>query len=178
MTLRALADVAGVSPGQASRVLAFLVEQGLVRRRDVPPAALFELDRANGAAQLVEELANLRDRIIADMSNRAAKFAPAPTTVALFGSLARGEADASSDIDLLIVRPVGVDEDDDDWWDAITEFADEIRALTGNPTHVLEVSERELDEKLTAPRGVWRDVVNEGIHVAGRPLRATSSNRA
>src|SRR5680860_1654710 len=65
LNLRRLAQVSRVSLAQASRVLPDLVELGLVRRTDVPPAALFELDRRNVAAQAVAAIEQLRDSVIA-----------------------------------------------------------------------------------------------------------------
>lgn len=43
LNLRTLAELAGVSQAQASRVLPRLVELGVVERREVPPASLFRL---------------------------------------------------------------------------------------------------------------------------------------
>lgn len=49
LNMRTIARLADVSLSQASRVLAPLVELGVVERRDVPPSSLFRLGRANQA---------------------------------------------------------------------------------------------------------------------------------
>ena len=43
LTMRAVAELAGVSPQQASVVIGRLVELGVLDRRDVPPASLVRM---------------------------------------------------------------------------------------------------------------------------------------
>src|SRR5579863_8059992 len=60
LTMRSVADLAGVSPQQASVVIGRLLELGIVERRDVPPASLVRLAGDNSAAQIVLSIADLR----------------------------------------------------------------------------------------------------------------------
>ncbi|MCC6269652.1 MAG: nucleotidyltransferase domain-containing protein [Microbacteriaceae bacterium] len=61
---------------------------------------------------------------------------------ALYGSFARGEADAKSDIDILIVN---ANEDSKiDLVDMIDDASERIRLLTGNEAQLLPMSHREL----------------------------------
>ncbi|MCZ7528591.1 MAG: MarR family transcriptional regulator [Acidimicrobiia bacterium] len=76
LTLRALSEVAHVSPPQASRVLRRLVGLGVVERRDVPPAALFRLAPENLAARLVSELAGLREAFLEELRQAARAYGP------------------------------------------------------------------------------------------------------
>ena len=87
------------SLAQASRVLARLVELGIVERRDVPPSSLFQLVRQHVAVGPLLALARARDALIGEMGRLAAGLPLVPVSVIVFGSFARGEADVDSDID-------------------------------------------------------------------------------
>jgi predicted nucleotidyltransferase len=64
--------------------------------------------------------------------------------VFVFGSAARGDDHAGSDIDLLVVRPDAVDEDDDAWIQQLYELTDAVEAWTGNTVDLLHYSESTL----------------------------------
>lgn len=169
LTLRAVAELAHTSPTQTSRVLADLVHLGVVGRRDVPPAALFWLVGGNAAAQLVKELERLDEIVVERLRSEARRLTPQPLSMMLFGSFARGEADSDSDIDVLVVPPGEVD--DDQWINAMDSWTDEARAVSGNPVRILEVGAHELADHFGEPRGVWRSIVEDGVHLTGTPIR-------
>ena len=178
INLRTVADLAGVSPAQATRVLSRLVDLGVVNRRDVPPSALFQLARENIAARVVVELAALRENTLKELASLAQKLVQRAVNVTLFGSLARGDAGADSDIDMLIVRARGVAEDDDQWTELLAMFTDRVRERTGNPMNIVEVSESEIGQLLRSRRTLWGDVRAEGRTLAGEPLAALRSRRS
>ncbi len=114
----------------------------------------------------------------------AVELDPAPVALVVFGSFARGEASADSDIDFLAVRPEDVDAER--WSDAFGSFATKVRRLTGNPVQVLEYDLDELRRR-ASPRAktgrafwdAWRrdavvlagasvDELLTGTHVASR----------
>ena len=169
LNLRTLARLAGISPGQASRVLPRLVELGVVRRTEVPPSALFELPDRNLGAQLVRDLSDAQGALLQEMQRSAAKLRPAPTSVVLFGSAATGEARASSDIDVLVVRPSG-DPDDDAWTTALVKWVSRIREFSGNPVNVLEENAEDIPRLLRSRRSLWEAIVKQGVLLAGKPL--------
>jgi hypothetical protein len=170
LNLRTLAGLAEVSPAQASRLLPGLVELGLVERVDVPPAALFRLVDGNLGAQLVRQLADLRRAALGRLGQLVAEMEPSPACAVVFGSMATGEAEASSDIDVLLVRPGDVEEDDDSWHDAVEGFRTAARELTGNPVSVLEVSQEQLTARLDGGEPLWRDIADHGVVIHGPPL--------
>lgn len=57
----------------------------------------------------------MRDGVIEEMRRVVAVLAVAPVAVIVFGSFARGEPDAESDIDAVFARPASVDESDEAW---------------------------------------------------------------
>ncbi len=91
-------------------------------------------------------------------------------SVIVFGSFARREADADSDIDVVVVRPAAVDEDDDVWSASLEAWRTDVRGLTGNPIEILEVNADEAATKLTGRGQVWADIRRDGRTVHGRTI--------
>lgn len=167
LNLSTLARLASVSVAQASRVMPSLVDLGLVERREVPPSSQFRLIRENVAARVIIDLARSRDAAITSIGAAADALPLSPISIIVFGSFARGEADDQSDVDVIVVRPDDVAEDDDVWATAIERWRNEARAITGNRVEVLEVSRDEIRSKLSSEAALWRDVVRDGIAVHG-----------
>jgi DNA-binding MarR family transcriptional regulator len=170
LNLRTVARLADVSVAQASRVLPELVELGLVERREAPPSALFRLVREHVAATGVLALANVRERLVADMGRIADMLPVAPFCVIIFGSFARSEADRLSDIDTVLVRPADIDESDEDWAGSVDRWRELVGRASGNRVEVLEVPEDVIERRLRSGRGVWREIRRDGIVVAGSRL--------
>ncbi len=167
LNLRTLAQLAGVSPAQASRVLPSLVDLGIVERFEVPPSSQFLLARSNVAAQAVIELSRARENAIEQLGLAAAALTPPPESMIIFGSFARGEAGVDSDIDVIVVRPDSVDEDDDDWATALESWRSDATSITGNPVEVVEVSRDEAVSKLRGRSEFWRNVRRDGVSIHG-----------
>ncbi len=170
LNLRTIAQLAGVSQAQASRVLPGLVELGVVERREVPPASLFRLVPEHVAARVLLALARSSDVVFDEIGRLASALPRPPVSVIVFGSLARREARPDSDIDLVVVRPDEIDEDDDAWAESLEGFRRHVRRLAGNPVEVLEVSADEAASRLTGRRSVWADIRREGRVVHGLEL--------
>lgn len=170
LNLRTLARLAGVSPAQASRVMPDLVDLGLVDRHEVPPSSQFLLARSNVAAQAVIELARSSETAAERIGLAAASMATPPESVIVFGSFARGEAAVESDIDVVVVRPDSIGEDDEEWATALEAWRDEARAITGNSIEVVEVSLIDASAKVRGRTEFWRNVRQDGVTVYGLSL--------
>jgi predicted nucleotidyltransferase len=170
LNLRTVARLSGVSLAQASRVLPGLVELGLLERREAPPSSLFRFVPEHVAAGALVALARGRDGVIEEMGRVAEALPVNPESVIVFGSFARGEADAESDIDAVFVRPAGVDESDEAWPDSVVQWRSRIHRVSGNPVEVLEVGSEDIAARLSRRQAVWRDIRREGIVVHGRTL--------
>jgi predicted nucleotidyltransferase len=172
LTMRGVAELAGVSPQQASVVLGRLVELGVAERRDVPPVALVRLARDNLAAQAVQRLAHLRQDAIEQLRALATKIEPSPASLVVFGSFARGEAGVHSDVDVLAVRPAPLSDDAHDaWTDSLGRWVDLATRVLGNAVNLVEASVEEIPGLLSreAP-SMWANIASEGIVLAGSTL--------
>ena len=167
LNLRSLARLSGVSVAQASRVLPGLVDLGLVERREVPPSSQFLFVRSHVAAGPILALANARESVFVEFGRIAKSLPLRPVSVIVFGSLARGEADLGSDIDVVLVRPPGVGDDDEVWGVAVERWRVAVHRLTGNAVEVLEVAASDVASRLASRSQVWRDIRRDGRVVFG-----------
>ena len=177
LNLRTIARLSGVSHAQVSRVLPGLVELGLVDRREAPPSSLFRLVPEHVAAGPLVALARGRDGVIAEMGKAASALPVVPESVIVFGSFARGEADAESDIDAVFVRPGSIDESDEAWADSVEHWRSRIGQVSGNPVEVLEVGSVEISARLSSRQLVWNDIHRDGLVVHGRSLDELAETR-
>ncbi len=178
LNLRTIARLADVSPAQASRVLPELVTLGLVERREAPPSALFALVEDHVAVRAVRGLSRAREAVLKELGALARKVDPSPVSVVLFGSFARGEADAASDLDVVMIRPAGVGEDDEPWVSSVEAWRTAARRLTGNPVQVLEIDDTDVARRLSSPTSLWSDVLRDGVTVYGSPLSELRARRS
>jgi predicted nucleotidyltransferase len=167
LTMRAVAELAGVSANQTTVVLNRLVRLGLVERRDVGSAGLVRLIRDNEAARAVLALADLQRGVLARLAGEARKIRPAPACLVVFGSFARGDANENSDIDVLAVRPLGPKVDDGRWTTALGLWTDRASWIAGNPVNLLDVTMVELSSLVRREREPWRTIVEEGVVLVG-----------
>jgi UTP:GlnB (protein PII) uridylyltransferase len=154
-----------------------LVELGVVERHEAPPSALFRRVPDNIASRSITSLTLAHPTVLAEMGSTAARIGAPPVSVVVFGSFARGEADSRSDIDLLVVRPRRVDEEEPAWRHDLDDWAGQVGRLTGNQTEMLEVGEAELARLLRGRKPLWADIQRDGILVFGSPLASLKEPR-
>ncbi|HET9309817.1 MAG TPA: nucleotidyltransferase domain-containing protein [Actinomycetota bacterium] len=90
-----------------------------------------------------------------------------PVNASMFGSTARGDGDTTSDIDLFVVRPSGVDEDDAQWRSQIDAVADAVLAWTGNHASIAEIPEADVARLRRERPPVVEELVKDGITLVG-----------
>jgi len=125
-------------------VLNRLTDHGLVDRQAAGRALLFTLNRDHLAAPAVEVLAGMRTELLNRLRHAIDAWELAPAHVSLFGSAARGDGDTRSDIDLFVVRPKGVVEDDPRWHEQLDNLADQVERWTGNHVGIAQTAETEI----------------------------------
>ncbi len=134
---------------------------------------LVRLERANAAGQLVARLGRLRIQVIEEMRGLARDLDPQPLSMVLFGSLARGDAGAASDIDILAVRPAGGGER---WAAGLTGFSSKTQVLTGNRVQILDYDLPDLQQRYAAQGDAagarcWQSVAGDALTLAGADLQ-------
>lgn len=174
LNLRTVADIADVSIAQTSRTLRRLVEEGIVSRREAAPSSLFAMNRQHVTAPAIEQLLDAPTEAVRSMRAATNEIKPPPVNISLFGSVARGSATSQSDIDVLVIRPSSVDEDDDAWASSLQEWAATARRVCGNQVNIIEIGADEAPRLLRAKRPPWREIVTDGMKLTGRDLRELS----
>ncbi len=173
LTMRTVATLAGSSVNRTVSVLNHLVALGLVERRDVGASALVKLARTNEAVRSILHLGRLRDAVIERVRDSARMIDPPPSSVIMFGSMARGEANVDSDLDVLVVRPNTVGAEDPKWTQTLGAWSDEVRLIVGNPINLLVVDEDEVPKLMRRRNSVWQEIAREGIPLVGGNLQRT-----
>ncbi len=102
---------------------------------------VYVLNRDHVAVPHIEALTRVRTEVVDRIRGEIGSWKVAPIHAGLFGSFARGEATADSDIDLLLVRPDPLDAAGDDEWLAQLDRLDRgIRAWTGNAAQLIDLT--------------------------------------
>lgn len=156
---------------RVQEVLNRLAEHGLVLQEPGGRALLHTLNREHVGAPAVEALAAMRSEFLRRLREYFESWKVPAAHASMFGSAARGDGDTSSDIDLFVVRPADVADDDEPWAGQIAELNDRVRSWTGNHASVIEFSEAELPRLVEQKPPVLTDLQTDGIDLAGTPLR-------
>jgi DNA-binding transcriptional ArsR family regulator len=180
--------------------LARLVEQGIVRAEEMGRNRVHELNRDHVAAPVAEALAGLRLALWQRLRKTLGGWNPKPVYACVFGSAARGDGDSQSDIDLLLVRapvsgesaarresggPAGVvagnvsefmagqltPRQASKWGGQVNQLHTLVRAWTGNPLQILEMSVLEWSDHRHRRTALFAEIDRDAIQVAGEASR-------
>jgi len=88
--------------------------------------------------------------------------------VILFGSIARGEAQMESDIDLAVIAPAG--------WNGRSDLEDAVRARLGNGCDVLVLTPEDLTRPPRKIEPVVEEIIADGVALVGSMPRANSGS--
>lgn len=148
-----------------------LAQQGLVDVAEARPALLYSLNREHIAAPVAEALVALRDELVRRLRETVAGWSLRPRHVSLFGSAARGDGDASSDVDLFVVRRDDVDGEDATWRAQLDALAERVRRWTGNHAGIAEVAEADVRRLLAEHPPVIDELRRDAVRIAGPDIR-------
>jgi hypothetical protein len=158
------------SLGGVQKVLARLVEQGIVLADAHPAATLFTFNRDHLAAGPVIELSELAATLVGRLKASIQSWGVQPQHAYLFGSAARRDGDASSDVDILLVHPHGREGQAKAWTQQVGDLGAKIRLWTGNDAGILDIGADDLDHMQTHGEAIVESWQREGIFLAGRAL--------
>lgn len=139
------------------QALATLVELGVVESRPVGRAMVHTINEDHVTVQplrvLLDPVAALREAVHGVVGSSV-------DAVILFGSVARGEANAGSDIDLVVLASPD--------WGGRTELEDAVRARLGNDCDVLVFTPQEFSRlAATGEEPVLADILSDGVLLLG-----------
>ena len=171
LTGREVARLAGRSSHSGVLdVLKRLADHGLVDRVEAGRALLFTLNRDHLAAPAVDVLAGMRAELLARLRGALGSWAIQPVHASLFGSTARGYGDVDSDIDLFIVRPDRVMDDDPHWRIQADDLAGQVRRWTGNRAGISELAEEALPRLRRDEPPIVAELRADAIVLHGPPI--------
>lgn len=148
-----------------------LVEHGLVEREEVGATYAYGLNRGHLLAPIIEQLAAVRISFINRVRELIADWEVQPLHASVFGSMARGDGDAASDIDFFLVRPGKVDLEDQCWRQQLDGLSVCVREWTGNPASLIEVGKVELAELRRQRLPILKEIRTDAIELAGKKAR-------
>jgi predicted nucleotidyltransferase len=173
LTGRSIATLTGRrSHAGVLRVLDRLTEQGIVNRVELNFASLYSLNREHLAFPAVEAMMGLRDALSEAIKRKVAVWRIEPVSVSMFGSAARGDGDTRSDIDLLVVRPDEMPEEDARWRAQLTCLEADIFDWTGNRASVLDRSVAELARLQAERRPIIEELLSQALTLHGVAISA------
>lgn len=146
------------------QALAALVGLGVVESQTVGRAMIHSINEDHYAIGplrvLLDPYAALRDTVRGAVGSSA-------SAVVLFGSVARGEAIADSDIDLVVLAPPD--------WDGRSELQEAVRARIGNDCDVLVFTPEEFARlAASGDEPVVSDILADGVVLLGSLPQATA----
>jgi len=169
-TGRELARLVGYSHTQANSALAELEMNGLVIKRHLGNANAYSLNDGNLlVSRIIIPAFAIEERLIQDLANRFFEgIGKDLVSIILFGSAAREEEAAGSDIDLILVVKDGSDLDRLDV--RVSEISLESAASFGGPVSPILLTETEYESKKRSKNAFWKAVLEEGIELISKEL--------
>jgi predicted nucleotidyltransferase len=176
------------------RCLGRLIEQGIVSSTLMGRNQVHELNRDHIAASVADTLAGLRNELWRRFRDELTSWRPKPLYACVFGSAARGDGDAASDIDILLVHPpfpgekkparltpsvrsqladaVGSAllsstefEAQPQWEGQIDQLRELVERWTGNPLQVVDLSFNEWRHPAKPHRSLLAEIQRDGLEL-------------
>lgn len=151
-----------------NRVLNRLVHEGIVARTTAGSARTYLLNRDHLQAGAVLDLVGARERLVERLRTTMGEWPDEPHFAALYGSAATGQHSDDSDIDLFIVRPDDVEEDEDGWTEGLLELRALVARWTGNDCETVEMSTDDVDVAFAKQDPFIRSVGRQMIVIVGQ----------
>jgi len=144
-----------------------LAQEGLVHAAEAGNAYLYTLNREHLAAPALEQLADIRSVLERRIRAEIADWKIAAAHVSIFGSAARGDGDTRSDVDIFVVRPARVAEDNSRWLAQLEQLSDRVYAWTGNHVGLSEVSASDVRRLRRERPPVVEELRRDAITITG-----------
>jgi predicted transcriptional regulator len=173
MSGREIARLVGMAQTGVWRTLQRLTEHGLVNEEAAGGRTfLYTLNREHLATDAVISLTRLRLALIERIKKQVEPWPLQPTHASIFGSAARGDGDTKSDIDIFVVRPRGIDEEDTQWRKQLNDLADSVLRWTGNHAGVADVAQKEIPRLKRERPPIVGEIEKDGVLLTGTAIKS------
>lgn len=135
------------TPNGIRKALLRLADVGLVEATPEPHATRYQANRGHVLWPAIEIALNAPSEVERRIGEFARTSSPG-STVAIYGSVARGEADAESDVDILVIHADTKEPGERD--NFAVELAARVEQWTGNPAQVYDLTESRLRGQIGA----------------------------
>jgi len=164
-TGRELARLIGQSHNTVRYALEELELNGLVVKQQAGRSNLYSLDEDNIVyKQILSPAFKLEEGLFAEVAKIFSdKLGEDLVAVILFGSVAKGEEDPNSDIDLVLVFKDEVSLEDKE--DEIADASLQVTKSFGNQVSTISLGSTEFERKKKSRRGLWREIAKTGINI-------------
>ncbi|HRN30202.1 MAG TPA: nucleotidyltransferase domain-containing protein [Terrimesophilobacter sp.] len=170
LTGREVARLSGGSVSGVRLVLQRLVLHGIIHREDRGPSSFYTANRDHLAWSAIQQLLTLGTRLEDNIVSRVKTWTIQPESLALFGSVARGDAGPGSDIDLLIIEPRTVT-DRAAWDTQISDLGTAVENWSGNTAHITTLTRDGLTERSRQADPLLDSWSAEARTLVGRDIR-------
>ena len=151
------------------RVLDRLTEHGLVTAEGTNLGYVYRLNRDHVLAESVLSAVGARAEFMNRLKQACEALSPNVISAALFGSTARRESGAQSDVDLLLI----IKDDSvrtDTWERQVRALEDRVVAWTGNQLEFLTLNRDHLKEAIRSGETIVVSWQEDALTLAGEPL--------
>jgi predicted nucleotidyltransferase len=143
-----------------------------------PPALVYRANAEHLAMPALQALLRMEEQLRARLVENVAGWRLRPESVVVYGSVARGQATAASDVDVLVVRPDAIEPDEATWQRQVADLSDRVRRWTGRRASVVEMSPREVRDGLASREPFLVEADRDGWLIAGEALRELAPRTA
>jgi len=177
---RELAKVSKVSLGTVSSEFRKLAKEGLVLQKTEGQEKYYKLNLANSRTRKLCELFEIERRegfykenrrlawVLEDFTKRVSDFAPEVQSIILFGSAARGQDTARSDIDVLVLAPNSEEKEFKSLMDSVDKLANEVSGRYPSRLVPVVMMTKDFEQGIRDRKRFTADVLKDGIVLFGQ----------
>lgn len=170
LSLPRITDLAGRGSRQGlTLAMDRLVASGLVTATPANRGYMYALNREHVLSQAVLTAARARSTIIGRITEQIALMTPEPLHASLFGSFARREAGADSDIDVLFILP---HTPDDAWHAQAVALGEDVHAWTGNRMEYIALGVEEFDGAIERGEPIVSSWMSDAVTLHGPTIES------
>ncbi|HVW89432.1 MAG TPA: nucleotidyltransferase domain-containing protein [Gaiellaceae bacterium] len=150
------------------RSLRRLTEHGLLHEQAAGgKTLLYTMNRDHVAADPAVALTRLRQLLIERIREQIERWPLQPIHASIFGSVARRDGDAKSDVDIFVVRPRDVDDEDERWRAQLDALAEAVLRWAGNHAGIADIGEAQVNRLARERPPIVGELERDGIPLVG-----------